>query len=100
MVTSALVVTVDGDASARRAALDALGADPRLMLGEIAGARLPVVAETTGLGAAERLVEELSAISGVVLVEVVLVDFDPDEDVDAPPRLRRNSAAIPDRGGA
>lgn len=89
MVTSALVLTIDGDAHVRRAALDALGSDARLMLGEMAGARLPVVAETSGLAAAEKLVEELSAAPGVLFVDVVLVDFDPDADVDAAPSLGR-----------
>jgi hypothetical protein len=87
MVTSALVVTIDGDACMRRAAMDALTSDARLMLGELAGARLPVVAETSGLGTAERLVEELSAIPGVMFVDVVLVDFDPSSDVDEAPSL-------------
>jgi hypothetical protein len=103
MVTSALVVTLDGDAGVRRAAVDALAADARLTLGELVGARLPVVAETTGLGAAESLVEELSAIAGVLLVDVVLVDFDPDADVDAAPRLgkrRHHSLEEDSRGPA
>ena len=87
VVTSALVVTLEGDASVRSTAIDALASDPRLTLGEPAGVRLPVVAETSGLAAAETLAEELLAIPGVVFVDVVLVDFDPDADIDAAPRL-------------
>lgn len=89
MVTSALVVTLDDDASARATAIDAMASDARLTLGEPAGMRLPVVAETSGLAAAETLAEELMAVPGVVLVDVVLVDFDPDADIDAAPRLGR-----------
>lgn len=87
MVTSALVVTLDGDPSVRARTLDALASDARLTLGEIAGVRLPVVAETAGLGAAEALAEELLAVVGVFFVDVVLVDFDPDADIDAAPSL-------------
>lgn len=95
MVTSALVVTLDGDARKRGAVMDVLLGDRRLMLGEQAGLRLPVVAETTGLAAAEALVEELSAIDGVVFVDVVLVDFDPDADIDGAAQLgkRRHGTA-------
>ena len=70
MVTSALVLTIDADSTVRRAAMDVLRADTRLVLGEIVGARLPVVAETTGLGAGEQLVEELSRIAGVLFIDV------------------------------
>lgn len=87
MVTSALVVTLESDAAARRAAIDALAADARLTLGEALGVRLPVVAETSGLAAAEALAEDLARVTGVFAVDVVLVDFDPDADVDAAPSL-------------
>ncbi len=102
MVTSALVVTLDKGSCARRGAIDALASDSRLTLGELAGARLPVVAETMGLGAAEALVEELSAVPGVVFVDVVLVDFDPEADRDTAPRLgkQRGHHAEGDRGPA
>lgn len=90
MVTSALVVTLDGDATARAAALEALSSDARLTLGDLAGLRLPVVAETSGLATAEALTEELLALRGVVFVDVVLVDFDPDTDIDAAPRLGKS----------
>jgi hypothetical protein len=89
MVTSALVVTLESDAAARSAAIEALASDARLTLGEAAGVRLPVVAETPGLAAAEALAEELARVAGVFAVDVVLVDFDPDADVDAAPRLGR-----------
>lgn len=95
MVTSALVVTLDRDTRKHCTTMDVLACDRRLVLGELAGVRLPVVAETTGLAAAEALVEELSAIDGVVFVDVVLVDFDPDHDIDGAAQLgkRRHGPA-------
>lgn len=100
MVTSALVVTLEDDAQAACAAVDALAADGRLTLGERIGVRLPVVAETKGLGAAEALAEELLALEGVFAVDVVLVDFDPEGDVDGPPRLGRKRRATGEAGEA
>ena len=87
MVTSALVVTLDDDES--RDPTRTLADDARLTLGERVGLRLPVVAETLGLAAAEALTTELLAVPGVVSVDVVLVDFDPDADVDGAPRFGR-----------
>ncbi len=82
MVTSALVVTLLGDDEALRAATSALADDPRLTIGAIEGRRLPVVAETSGLAAAEALVGDLLGVAGVAAVDVVRVDFDPEMDVD------------------
>lgn len=100
MVTSALVVTLEGDARKECAVVEALASDGRLTLGERVGVRLPVVAETNGLGAAEALAEELLALEGVFAVDVVLVDFDPEGDVDGPPRLGRQRRATGEAGEA
>lgn len=88
-MTSALVVTLEDESHDLAAVLAALTSDARLTLGERVGVRLPVVAETLGLAAAEALTTDLLAVPGIVSVDVVLVDFDPDADVDGTPRFGR-----------
>lgn len=90
MPISALVITLDPDPERRARALDSLHRDPRLTLGEMTAGRLPVVAETETLAGGDRLVsDELSAVEGVVLVDVVLVDFsDVDDFGEGPSRVR------------
>jgi hypothetical protein len=97
MVTSALVVTLLGDDEVRLAAASTLSADPRLTLGVIEGRRLPVVAETSGLAAAEALVEGLLEVTGVAAVDVVRVDFDPELDVGGGFQFGRRARRDSDR---
>jgi hypothetical protein len=75
MIVSALVLTLDPAPALRARALAALADDPRLVLGEPIGVRLPVVAETetTALGAA--LCEDLATQPGGLRVDVVSIDL-------------------------
>lgn len=68
-------MTLDNDPARRRAALDALSADPRLTLGDACGNRLPLVAETETLDEGEALFAALAVAPGVLFVDVVSVDF-------------------------
>jgi hypothetical protein len=73
MPISALVLALDPKlASITR---ERLSGDPRLELGSIQGARLPVVAETADLHSSRELVRELTCTPGVLAVDVVSVDF-------------------------
>jgi hypothetical protein len=81
MTISALVVTVDP--RELDATLAGLAADPRLTVGERAGNRVPVVAETATAMDGDRLYRELRDAAGVWSVDVVMVDFSGDHD-DAP----------------
>ncbi|MFO0675323.1 MAG: hypothetical protein U0169_02235 [Polyangiaceae bacterium] len=93
MVTSACVLLLDP--ARRQAVVARIAADPRLHVGEPIGPRVPVVVEVDGLSAAEATVEQLRAEAGVLAVDVVTVEFDPEDDIDArvpSPRFSRAEA--------
>lgn len=73
MTISALVLTLDQLRMAPT--LAALGADPRLELGEPIVNRVPVVVETADCAAGRALFDELRDTPGVAFVDVVMVDF-------------------------
>lgn len=73
MTISALVLTLDQKNLETTLAM--LDADSRLELGERFSNRVPVVAETSDSRAGRDLVEQLRDAPGVVMVDVVLVDF-------------------------
>ncbi len=75
MAISALVITLDDDPQRRRAALEALRGDERLTLGEPAGNRLPLVAETRRAREGVELIEGLFTQPGIRFVDVVSVDL-------------------------
>jgi hypothetical protein len=75
MIVSALVVTLAPDPNMRALAVDALAHDERLVLGELIGDRLPVVAETSSTADGAALCDALAARAGVVRVDVVAIDF-------------------------
>ena len=65
----------DGDAHARSRALTVLAHDARITVGELEGARLPIVTETGSLTEGEELTTSLADLPGVAFVDVVSVDF-------------------------
>jgi CheY-like chemotaxis protein len=75
MPITALVLTLDDDPDARRAARRSLERDARLWVGDEVGGRVPLVLETASLVEGERAVEALSASDGVLFVDVVAIDF-------------------------
>jgi hypothetical protein len=75
MPITALVLTLDDDPEARRAARRSLEQDARLWVGDEVGGRVPLVLETASLVEGERAVEALSASDGVLFVDVVAIDF-------------------------
>jgi hypothetical protein len=77
MAISGLVVTLSDD-SAAAAALSALAADPRLVLGERFGHRVAVVAETPGVDADRALWDELRGTHGITNVDVTYVHLGSD----------------------
>ena len=76
MVISSLVVTVEPDACVR--VTEAIAARGDLTLGEPQGIRIPVVGEA---GAGARAIDELTAVDGVLRVDVVAIDFDAANDL-------------------
>lgn len=79
MIVSALVLTLSDDPSARARALEELGRNPRLSLGELLERRLPVVAENDDAGQGASLCEALGEVPGVVRVDVVSIASDDEE---------------------
>lgn len=76
MAISGLVVTLADDETAAAGALAALGADPRLTLGERFGRRLAIVADTPSVHADRALWDELRGTPGVTYVDVTFVHLD------------------------
>ena len=77
MPISGLVITLSEDDDEQAEALQVLGADKRITVGERQRNRLPVVVETKSTGEGSRLVRrELLDIDGVVFVDVVSVNFE------------------------
>jgi nitrate reductase NapAB chaperone NapD len=81
MPVSALVVTLDPNQ--RDGAIERLSLDPRITLGELQTCQLPVVLDTQSVGEGRALVEELQAVAGVTLVNIVMVDFSDADEEDA-----------------
>ncbi|MCO4763846.1 MAG: hypothetical protein KC502_20200 [Myxococcales bacterium] len=78
MAISGLVLTLSNDDTDRAAALAVLSNMTCLELGERAGNRLPVVADTPDRRADRDLFERLGRITGVTFAEVAYVWFDTD----------------------
>lgn len=76
VTTSGLVLTLADDPVLRAAALAELGRDPRIVVGEATGLRLPIATEASDLHAAEALAEALGHLDGVCFVDVVFVHFE------------------------
>jgi len=79
MAISGLVVKLAEDDDAG-AALARLAADSRITLGERFGNRLAVVAETSNVQADRDLFDELSAMPGIVHVDVTFVHLGENTD--------------------
>jgi hypothetical protein len=77
MAISGLVVTLIEDASIADQAIRRLSADSRLSLGDRAGWRVPLVAETPSAASDAQLWAELLATPGIKSVDVTFVSIDP-----------------------
>lgn len=77
MAISGLVVILREDAEVADRALQALSSDPRLMLGERVGRRVPLVAETPSATQDADLWQDLLATPGIESVDVTFVSVDP-----------------------
>ena len=78
MAISGLVLTLTDDDAQRAQAMLSLAALPELDLGDLAGLRLPVVADTPDRRADRDLFERLQAMPGVLFADVAYVWFDVD----------------------
>lgn len=76
MAISALVITLSGAPGPARAAVEQLGADPRLELGDAVGSRVAAVLETPSAAADRDALEWLQGLPGVLQVEIASVYFD------------------------
>ncbi|MBK8913031.1 MAG: hypothetical protein IPM64_00275 [Phycisphaerales bacterium] len=76
MAISGLVITLEENAAAAEQAMRLLRADSRLSLGERAGRRLPLVAETPSAEADASLWADLLATPGVRAIDVTFVSVD------------------------
>ena len=83
MAISGLVVILDDDADAAGRAIQSLAADPRLTVGERAGSRIPLVAETPSAEDDAALWSDLLATPGVKSVDVTFVSVDSPDDHEA-----------------
>lgn len=80
MLVSGVVIHLERDEVRARAALEQLGRERGLELGEAADwARVPAVLETSGSRAGREAVEGLERTDGVVRVDVVFVGVDSGE---------------------
>jgi hypothetical protein len=80
MPISSLVLTLDASPELRARVLSEVARDPRISLGTPVKERwLPVVTETASLSEGEVLAESLRELPGVSFVDVVMVDFSPEE---------------------
>ena len=77
MVISGLVLTLCDAPRRSPEIFERLRADSRFTLGAPLGPRLPLVAEANDSTDAERLVDELRHIAGVLNVDVAFVEIDP-----------------------
>lgn len=91
MVTSALVLTLTSEVAECGTVVAALAGDLRVAIGDRIATRLPVVVQSSGLGAAEQIVEWMRSLEGVLAIDVVLVDFDPDVDIDTAIKLGKRA---------
>ncbi len=80
MAISGLVLTLTDDAATQAQTMSSLAAMPELELGDLAGVRLPVVADTPHQGADRDLFARLQAMPGVLHADVAYVWFEPDGD--------------------
>lgn len=95
MPISAIVLTLDASPCQRQRALFTLKDHPRLTLGELHEAQLPVVVETDTIAEGVDIIrEQLPAVDGVTFVHVVSVDFSDLEDFDEklPPKRRSRAS--------
>ncbi len=75
MPVSSVVVVLSSEPEARRAALQALGSDPRVTVGPMEHDRLAVVTESADTRACTAHLAELEALPGVLAVQPVFHDF-------------------------
>ena len=75
MPISGLVATLSEAPEERAHALAELSSDPRITVGTLTGAQLPLVTETPTADDAEALAEHIGMLHGVSFVNVVSVDF-------------------------
>lgn len=85
MPIAALVVTLDPEPEQRLQALLALKCDAQFTLGTPHGSRLPVVVEGTDDRDTLVAIQRAERTAGVMLVEVVSVDFSDLESTNARP---------------
>lgn len=80
MTVSGIVITLSPDPGLSAQAIDTLTADPRFELGELSGARLPVVLETETLYEQRDTFQALTDVDGVTFASLVYVEQDLDGD--------------------
>ena len=81
MPVSGLVVSLSQESEARAAAIEALGRETQLTLGELEANRLAVVLDTPSSQEDRRVWDWLNTLPGVSLVEVAFVGFETPEDL-------------------
>jgi hypothetical protein len=98
MPVSGIVATLSDDAVERGRALERLGEDARLTVGEAAGLRLPIVIDTAGAEEHQRAWDAVEATVGVRFVELVFHDFSDVEEAPVALRLRRKHRKVETHG--
>ncbi len=94
MPISGWVLTLGPDESQRIQVVQRLQSDARVTVGEPAGARLPVVLETSSPNEGHAMIEDLSDSPGVLFIELVCLDFSDVEVYDGElPRHKTRSEA-------
>jgi len=76
MSISGIVLTLCEDPAGAASALESLGADPRISLGERFDRRVAAVAETPSVGGDRQLWDDLHNTPGVLRVDVTFVELD------------------------
>lgn len=95
MPVAGLVLSLSEDVDLRRGALAALLSEPRVTVGDPAGALLPIVTETDDIPTQDALWAEIENTPGVTAVALVSLDFEDVETFDVPAsRLRRARPAM------
>ena len=83
MPISGLVVSFADDPPLRQKAIEAMEAEPRIDVGVIESNRVAIVLDTASGEEDKRLWEWLSALPGVVFIDVAMVVFDEDAQSEA-----------------
>lgn len=81
MLISGLLITLNADARSHRSVIETLHSRPEIGLGQLFQQWLPVVVETADDAATRELHDWIQAQRGVEYVDVVSVDFDPEENL-------------------